>query len=210
MLNKIIKISVLLFAMSILEASAEQFSLENKAEDNIWPSSTYGRGFVDDTYLIMAQQGTLMSKKVSDIRYQSIENAFGKKISFEKWYKNKNNWIDSQFMWLTQIEKNSGILWGFTTGEKGEKYFIKPSLYLGFLQRYEINNNSSLSFQFAFQFGGRLKEKICIADYGDIGGIQKVNCRLAASELEPKETLKYLFNEHPNDHQFMIKYQLNF
>ncbi len=30
------------------------------------------------------------------------------------------------------------------------------------------------------------------ADYGDIGGVQRVNCRLAATELEPKETLKYL------------------
>lgn len=209
MLNKIIKISVFLFAMSSFEAYAEQYQQENK-EEFIWPTATYGRGFVDDTYLILAQQGTLMSKKVSDIRYQSIENAFGQKISFEKWYKNKYNWIDSQFMWLTQVDKNSGILWGFTTGEKGEKYFIKPSVSIGLLQRYEINKNSSISFQMSFQFGGRLKERSCIADYGEVGGIQRVNCRLAATELEPKETLKYLFNEEPKDHQFMIKYQLIF
>ncbi len=209
MLNKIIKVSVFLFAMSNFQAFAQQYH-EEPINENLWETANYGRGFVDDTYLITAQQGTYMSKKISDIRYQSIENAYGKKISFEKWYKNKYGWIDSQFLWLTQLDKDSGILWGFTTGEKGEKYYIKPSLYLGLLQRYEINKNSSISFQFAFQFGGRLKEKSCIADYGEIGGVQRVNCRLAATELEPKETLKYLFNEYPNDHQFMIKYQLSF
>lgn len=209
MLNKIIKISVFLFAMTNIESFAQEYINEN-TQDSGWPVATYGRGFVEDTYLIVAQQGTVMSKKVSDIRNQSIENAYGQKIKFEKWYKNKNSWVDSQFMWLTQIDKDSGILWGFTTGEKGEKYFIKPSVSIGLLQRFEINKNSSISFQASFQFGGRLKEKSCIADYGAVGGIQRVNCRLAATELEPKETLRYLFNEEPKDHQFMVKYQLSF
>ncbi len=209
MLNKIIKISVFLFAMTSIESFAQEYTNEN-TQDSGWSVATYGRGFVEDTYLIVAQQGTVMSKKISDIRNHSIENAYGQKIKFEKWYKNKNSWVDSQFMWLTQIDKDSGILWGFTTGEKGEKYFIKPSVSIGLLQRFEINKNSSISFQASFQFGGRLKEKSCIADYGAVGGIQRVNCRLAATELEPKETLRYLFNEEPKDHQFMVKYQLSF
>lgn len=65
---------------------------------------------------------------------------------------------------------------------------------------YYLYKNAKLSFQSTFvPFGGRLKEKICIADYGDIGGVQRVNCRLEATELEPKETLKYLFNERKKD-----------
>ena len=48
--------------------------------------------------------------------------------------------------------------------------------------------------------GGTLHEKSCSADYGQIGGVQEVNCRLAASTLPPAETLRYLLNEKPYNH----------
>ena len=57
---------------------------------------------------------------------------------------------------------------------------------------------TTLSLTVSGIFGGRLTESPCEADYGDIGGIQTVNCRLAASVLAPEETLKYLMNAAPN------------
>jgi hypothetical protein len=50
-----------------------------------------------------------------------------------------------------------------------------------------------------------------VADYGDIGGVQSVNCRLAASELPPQETLKHLFNQAPHDRVTLnFRYSINF
>lgn len=60
-------------------------------------------------------------------------------------------------------------------------------------------------------FGGRLKEKTCSADYGEIGGVQTVNCRLAASTLQPAETLQYLMNEKPKqDMLISVKWTYRF
>ena len=36
-----------------------------------------------------------------------------------------------------------------------------------------------------------------MANYGDIGGVQQVNCRLAATELMPETTLSYLLHRAP-------------
>ena len=210
MLNKFFKINIFLLLFSVKIVQAQEINYDNRNYHNSFVVASFGRGFIEDTYFLVAEQGTNMSKKIEDIRHESIESAFGEKISFKNWYKNKYNWIDSKFLWFTQVEKNTAILWGVTTGEKGEKYTIQPSLYLGFLEKYELSKNSDISLQLVFQLGGKLKEKVCIADYGEIGGIQKVNCRLAATELAPKETLKYLFNEYPKNHQFMFKYNLIF
>ena len=56
-----------------------------------------------------------------------------------------------------------------------------------------------------------MKERACTADYGDIGGVEQVNCRLAASEMTPTETLKYLTNALPPDrHNVWVRYTLVF
>ena len=41
----------------------------------------------------------------------------------------------------------------------------------------------------------RMVGRPCTADYGAIGGVQAVNCRLAASQLDPAETLRHLEQE---------------
>ena len=51
--------------------------------------------------------------------------------------------------------------------------------------------------------GGRFKEHSCTADYADLGGLEQVNCRLAATELAPEETLKYLVNDLPPERHGM-------
>ena len=59
--------------------------------------------------------------------------------------------------------------------------------------------------------GGSLKEKTCVAQYGEVGGTQEVNCRLAASEQAPLETLKYLARDKPhNQHQLLIQFTKRF
>ncbi len=162
--------------------------------------------FFDRTFLLDMRQSSELSQKIDDIRYQSYETAFGEKVSFEKWYKTR--WTDFRVLWLTNLDKNNGVIWGVSTGEYGEKYKIQPAIILGFVSQIDLSKNAKLTFQATFvPFGGMLKEKSCLADYGQIGGVQRVNCRLAATELEPKETLKFLFNEkNKDDNKFFIKF----
>ena len=110
-----------------------------------WSEASFGRGFLESTYLIEAVQGTEMSRRINDIRYQSYENAYGQKISMYKFY--KTNWTDARFNWLTQIDKDYGIIWGFSTGERGRKYNINPSVTIGFLRQFEIDSRTTFSIR---------------------------------------------------------------
>ncbi len=170
-----------------------------------WASSTEADNFFDATHLLDMRQGSILSDKVSDFRSMGYETATGKRVNFNKWYSTK--WTDFRILWMTQIDKQNGFIWGFSTGEKGVKYNISPGLTLGFIHQRELGKNMSFTIQGTTVIGGWLKEKSCMADYGEIGGVQEVNCRLAASTLEPKETLKYLLNERPKeDSMLMVKF----
>jgi hypothetical protein len=57
--------------------------------------------------------------------------------------------------------------------------------------------------------GGNLTEKSCQADYGVLG-TYGVNCRLAASEMAPEETLKYLVNAKPERQHLWLNYRVTF
>jgi len=163
----------------------------------------------DSTYLLDLRQGSILSSKVSQLRGQSYENAYGAKISFDKWY--SHSWTDARILFMTQITQSSGFVWGFSTGEKGEKYTIKPGLILGFIHQEVLSKNSTLTFYATTVVGGNLKEKPCVADYGEIGGIHTVNCRLAATTLQPAETLQYLINEKPKqDKLISVKWTYKF
>lgn len=153
--------------------------------------------FVDDTYLLNVKQGTTNSVKMRFNAYGGYESAMGSMITFDKWYTPK--WIDSQIDFMTQVNKKLGIIWGFSTGEHGEKYRIDPSLKLGAIFATELSSKSLLMVRGHYTFSGKLREKSCTADYGEIGGVQEVNCRMAASILPPSETLKYKFNDKPID-----------
>jgi hypothetical protein len=60
-------------------------------------------------------------------------------------------------------------------------------------------------------FWGHLKEKTCLAAFGELGSESLVNCRLAATPLPPSETLKYLLHESPTDSlSATVRYTLNF
>ena len=189
-----------LFVLAILLGNATMSNAENFATS--WPSI---QNFIDATHLIDFKQGSELSGKVSDSSAGGFETAQGNFVSFKQWY--QTNWTDTKTVWMTEINPNLGVIWGFSTGEKAEKYEISRSVTIGFAYSTQIDKTSFLSIRGTTILGGNLREKSCTADYGDIGGIQEVNCRLAASPLPPSETLMHLFNDKPlNKDLFFIRY----
>lgn len=157
------------------------------------------------THWVEFTQGSELSKLVAGYRSGGFESASGQWVGFDKWYRPKM--VDTRMTWMTQFTPEFGVLWGASTGERAEKYTIAPSLKLGVLYHVKVSPRSHLSIRATSVIGGRLQERSCKADYGDIGGVQQVNCRLAATELAPAETLKQLNNVLPPDRrQAQIRY----
>lgn len=152
---------------------------------------------LEDTHLIGLSIGSDLSSIPNAARPQGYELSDGTGVSFDAWYRDRIPNLQVDF--ITEITPDFGVLWGIGTGEYGEKYQIDPSLRLGLLYNRPVGRNGVLSLRVTTRLGGRLRERSCTADYGDIGGVQRVNCRLAATPLEPSETLQYLWNEKPGD-----------
>jgi len=191
----------MLIAATVLTAHAQSGAAQSARED-LWTSL---QPFFDSTYLLDIKQGSELSSKTSDLLNGSFETALGDKVSFRSWY--KTSWTDARALWLTQIHPNLGLIWGFSTGEKAEKYEISKSMTIGFAFNKPLSRDSYLSIKGTTIVGGNLKEKPCTADYGAIGGVQTVNCRLAATTLAPADTLPFLFNDKPvNRNVFLISY----
>ncbi|MDP1686404.1 hypothetical protein [Hydrogenophaga sp.] len=170
-----------------------------------WESAGWAASMASprSTSLIEIRQGSDLSRQVSNLKGQGYESAGGERVEFSSWY--SSNWTDMRATFMTQLSADTGFIWGLGTGEHGPKYNIAPSLKLGFIHRATLSRRTVLTLRATTTLGGRLREKSCTADYGDIGGVQSVNCRLAASTLEPAETLRYLFNETPRDrHQLSV------
>lgn len=164
-------------------------------------SSAQAFDLVGATHLLELRQGSRLSQKVGGVRGLSYESAHGRTISMADWY--ETDWVDVHFAFLTQLNRQFGVIWGLSTGERGEKYRIAPSLKLGFVYSVSLGRAARFSIRAHRIFSGRLTEKSCTADYGDIGGIREVNCRLAASVLQPEETLRFNFDEKPMDRNFV-------
>lgn len=164
-----------------------------------WASGGWHNAFATErtTSLIELRQGSDLSNKVKSARGQGYETAGGDPVNLSTWYSAR--WTDVRISWLTHISKSTGIIWGMNTGERGEKYSISPGIKLGFIHQARVGRNAVLTLRATTTLGSRLRERTCTADYGAIGGIQAVNCRLAATELDPQETLSYLFNETSRD-----------
>jgi hypothetical protein len=159
------------------------------------------------TSLVAIHQGSALSDQASSLRAGGYELQDGTWVSFDKWY--RTSWIDLHVDLLTQITEDNGILWGFGTGERGDKYRIAPSFKLGFMTQMHPNPASTLSLSLTTTFGGDLTERTCNANYGDLG-TYTVNCRLAASETPPEETLKYLVNAKPERLHLWLSYRVTF
>lgn len=159
------------------------------------------------TSLVDIHQGSPLSDRARGLGNGGYELQSGSWVSFSQWY--HASWVDMHVDLITQITENTGILWGFGTGERGDKYSVEPSLKLGFLTQIHPNPNSTLSLSVTSTIGGNLNEKPCVADYGDLG-TYSVNCRLAAGEMAPEETLKYLVNARPESMHLWLNYRLVF
>jgi len=149
------------------------------------------------THLIGVDLGTSLSDIPRSARGSGYDLSDGTPVRFEGWYRDRVP--NFHFDFLTEITPDFGLLWGVGTGEYGEKYRIDPSLRVGFLHTRQVGRHGVLSLRLTTRLGGRLRERSCTADYGDIGGVQQVNCRLAATPLEPSDTLGFLWDEKPGD-----------
>jgi len=159
------------------------------------------------TSLVDIHQGSPLSDRARGLGNGGYELQNGTRVSFNQWY--HASWVDMHVDLLTQVTEDTGILWGFGTGEEGEKYRIEPSLKLGFLTQIHPHPNSTLSLTLTTTIGGKLTEKPCEANYGDLG-TYSVNCRLAASQMAPEETLKYLVNAKPESQHLWLSYRVTF
>jgi hypothetical protein len=164
---------------------------------------------VEQTYFLNIRQGTPLSDRVARLSIGSFELSQGATIDFRRWY--SPTFSEMRIDFMTQLSEGIGFLWGVSTGEWGQKYRIAPALKLGLILQTQLTPLTSLSISFTSLFGGRLREKTCTADYGDIGGVQEVNCRLAAAPLQPSDTLKYLVNMKPPDRLWVgLRFQTRF
>lgn len=146
------------------------------------------------TSLVDIHQGSPQSDIASSLAEGGYELQKGAWVSLAKWY--HTDWPEVQVDLLTQYAEDSGIIWGFGTGEQGEKYRIDPSLKLGFITQIHPKPTSTLALTASTTLWGHFTEFPCEADYGELGTFT-VNCRLAAGEKSPDETLKYLVNSDP-------------
>jgi hypothetical protein len=160
------------------------------------------------TYVIDISQGSELSELAKGLGEGGYELSAGTPVVLADWY--RTDWPDTHIDMLTQLGDDFGILWGYGTGEQGEKYRIDPSLRVGIIAQAHPKPNSVLSLTIRSIAWGNLTEDTCEADYGDIGGVQTVNCRLAASELPPAETLQYLADAEPSRLHVSLTYSASF
>lgn len=158
--------------------------------------------------LVDLHQGSTLSDLARFLSIGGYELQDGTWVDFDKWY--HTDWIDLHADFLTQFNDDFGILWGFGTGERGEKYRIDPSLKLGIVTQAHPLPNAILSLTATTTLAGSFTEFPCVADFGAIGGVQEVNCRLAAGVLPPADTLKYLIHSDPSRLSLTVAYRANF
>lgn len=164
---------------------------------------------LDNAQLVDIHTGSPLSDMVRQLKVGGYELADGTNQSFAQWYDSR--WRDLSVSFLTQIDDGFGIYWGFSSGERGAKYVIQPGAKLGFILQEQLSPETTLTLSGIFSLWGRLKERACVADYGEIGGIQKVNCRLAATPMPPSQTLDHLLDEAPPDWaQFSLTWAFRF
>ena len=162
-----------------------------------------------NTFLLDAYIGSHRSSVASELRKGGYELSGGGYIDFRNWYSPK--FPDATILFLNQVSPDFGIIWGFSTGESGEKYRISPAFQLGFVFQYVPFEDAILSISTVYPIFGNMTEETCRADYGSLGGVQEVNCRLAASIIPPKESLDYLVRIRGEaDAKISIRFTLSF
>ena len=150
-------------------------------------------GFWDDTFLIGVAQGSGRSDLMRALSRGALTLSDGRGVAFRDWYRARHPEVSVSMM--TQISPEFGITWGISSGERGEKYSMSAGFSIGFIYQIKTGRRGLVTLSASTLLGGALRERACVADYGAVGGIQAVNCRLAATALPPEETLRYLIRE---------------
>lgn len=161
------------------------------------------------TRLLDIRHGSARTEIVAEAARGGYELAGGKAVAFADWY--TPAYPDMHVEFITPTGRNTGLIWGFSTGESGEKYRVAPGLKLGFAASLPLSRNATLAFSAVAVLGSDLSERRCRADFGEIGGTASVNCRLAASALAPEETLRHRFRMRGwDDSRVALSYELRF
>jgi hypothetical protein len=172
-------------------------------------SSALASDFLGGANLIDISMGSSRSRIALDMSIGGYELADGTQIDFEGWY--TPSFPDISFTFLSEITPSLGLAWGVSIGERGEKYTIDPGLWLGVIYRVPLDRHASLVFSALTMVGGNFRESSCLADYGGIGGVQRVNCRLAATQIPPADTLQFLVNvPGTQETRFSLRYEVRF
>lgn len=151
----------------------------------------------------------LNSHIVRSAAHEGFELSGGEYVDLSNWYSPEFPNISASFE--TQLRPNLSMIWGGSLGESGTKYTLGPSGMIGFAYRRPVGKSAIISLEMLSVFGGALRERSCTANYGSLGGVQAVNCRLAATTLSPKQTLQYLWDEPPTATTTLrIAYSLQF
>lgn len=164
---------------------------------------------VEATHLLDVWVGSVRSDAVRSLQRGNFELADGTPMPFDNWYRPRMREVN--LVMMTQLTPGFGILWGLSSGESGEKYQIMPGMHLGFAFQKSLSEQGTLSMQMLGMLGGRLQEHGCTANFGQIGGMAPVNCRLAATHLPPEETLRYLLRmSGRQEFRANLRYELRF
>jgi hypothetical protein len=200
------RLLVLTFALILQAVTSVQAMAVNPAD---FIALSLAKSKRDTTHLIDLTYGAGLSGRARTLQIGGYETSDGQWVSFDPWY--RTSLQDWRVTWLTELTPHWGLIWGLSTGERGQKYTIEPSFKLGLVINQTVNRHAQVSFMIARVFWGQLKEKSCLADYGVLGNESLVNCRLAATLLPPSETLKHLLHESPTDSlSATVRYTLNF
>lgn len=168
------------------------------------------QAFWSDTWLVGVSDSTPRSEIAASLRRGSYELSDGTRVRFDRWYRARG-WREVRADFLTRLTPTTGLTWGVASGERGLKYRLDPSLRVGLLHQIALSRRATVSLAASTGLGGALTEKPCIADYGAIGGIQTVNCRLAATPLPPSDTLAYLLHMPAAEEvELSVIYELRF
>jgi hypothetical protein len=172
------------------------------------PAPAQAQG-LDDTHLLDIRLGSARSDIATSLSRGGYELSDGTPIDFRDWYEARMP--EMTVLFLSQVSPRTGILWGLSTGERGDKYRIDPGVWLGLIHRMPVGRSADITFSAMSMVGGDFREDTCTADYGAIGGVSTVNCRLAASVMRPDETLDYLVREDGMSETVLsIRYEFRF
>ncbi len=165
--------------------------------------------FLEKTILLEVTAGSSRSEIIRNFAVGGYELDEGEPVDFSDWYSPR--FPDLNFIFLTELNPDTGLIWGFSLGERGQKYSIDPGIWLGFIHRAALGSGRSVSISVTTMIGGTLREKSCFGFYATVGEELEVNCRLAATDMPVAETLTFLAQEQGyRDTRLSLRYEIQF